>query len=523
LSTIVSIKRNQKNFSERKRKLMKILFINPPDENKVSESPDEQGDEYIESDDFGHFPPLGLLYVLSYLEANTKNHEIVFKDCVAEQISHQDLKEVIKSVQPDVLAITSFTVSLVDVVLAARSCRELCPSCHICMGGHHPIAFPFEAAQLPEFDSIVVGEGEIVFTDLVNSLEAGEDITNIEGVYTNESVKKYIGVTIKKDKRFLQKVQLPPAYVDDIDELPIPNRKYISHINYKSVIGVSKKLATMISSRGCPYKCTFCDIPLKSYKKRDPASVVDEMQVCLDMGYDEIHFYDDLFNITPKRLIDICDEIDKRNIKVKWDFRGRVNGIDYESLVRFKKSGGRMISFGVETASDEGLKILRKGSKVKQNIQALAWCKELGIVSVADYMIGLPHEKNEKDVWDGINILIKKYKPDFAQFGVLSLYPNTEIYDQAVDKGLIDGNKWNKWVVDPVNNSLVVDHWNEYISTIDLVRIQKSAYKKFYFRPSIIFKELLRLRSFHQFKTKFIGAIKVLGVKKLSNERHRNN
>ena len=66
----------------------------------------------------------------------------------------------------------------------------------------------------------------------------------------------------------------------------------------------------MISSRGCPYKCTFCDIPIKSHRKRSPESVIDEMQVCLDMGYDEIHFYDDLFNITPQRLIDICDEID---------------------------------------------------------------------------------------------------------------------------------------------------------------------------------------------------------------------
>ena len=94
---------------------MKIFFLNPPDENKVSENPDEQGDEYIESDDFGHFPPLGLLYVLSYLEKNTKNHEIAFKDCVAEQISHTNLKEIFEEVKPDILALTSFTVSLVDV------------------------------------------------------------------------------------------------------------------------------------------------------------------------------------------------------------------------------------------------------------------------------------------------------------------------------------------------------------------------------------------------------------------------
>ena len=111
-----------------------------------------------------------------------------------------------------------------------------------------------------------------------------------------------------------------------------------------------------------------------------------------------------------------------------------------------------MISFGIETASDEGLKILRKGSKVSQNIQALEWSRELGIITVADYMIGLPHEKNKSDILDSLNVLIKEYKPDFAQFGILSLYPNTEVYDQAVSKGLIEGDKWNKWALNPVES-----------------------------------------------------------------------
>ena len=89
---------------------MRILFLNPPDENKVSENPDEKGDEYIESDDFGHFPPLGLLYVLSYLEENTGNHEIAFKDCIAEHVSHEDLKGIIEKFQHDLLALIIFII-----------------------------------------------------------------------------------------------------------------------------------------------------------------------------------------------------------------------------------------------------------------------------------------------------------------------------------------------------------------------------------------------------------------------------
>ena len=94
--------------------------------------------------------------------------------------------------------------------------------------------------------------------------------------------------------------------------------------------------------------------------------------------------------------------------------------------------------------------------------------------------------------------------------------------NQAVEKGLINGNKWNEWALDPTNQELVVDHWNEYITTMDLVKLQKTAYKKFYFRPSVILKELSRVRSFHQLKTKFFGAIKVLEMKNMFNERHRH-
>ena len=503
---------------------MKILFVNPPDENKVKEyaSEKDDGEEYIGSDDFGHFPPLGLLYVISYLENNTENHEIFFKDCIAEHISHKELKNIIANIKPDLLALTSFTVSLVDVVIAAKTCKEITPNCHVCLGGHHPIAFPFEASKLKEVDSVVVGEGEIVFTELVNSIENGQDITNIKGVYTSESIEKYVNNTLPRDKRFLNKVSVPAAYVDDIENLPIPNRDYISHIKYKSTIGVSNKLATMISSRGCPYKCTFCDVPIKTHRRISPEKVVDEMFDCQKKGYDEIHFYDDLFNITPQRLIDICDEIDKRQLKITWDFRGRVNGVNQESLRRFKKSGGRMISFGIETASTEGLKVLRKGSTVKQNIDALKWCREFGIVSVADYMIGLPFEKTDTDVIESLNVLRKKYRPDYAQFGILSLYPNTQIYDQAVEKNLIEKDKWNKWALDPLGNELIVDHWNEFISTQRLVELQKLAYKSFYFRPSVIIKEFFRVRSFHEFKAKVRGALTVLEFKSIGNERHRN-
>ena len=490
---------------------MRVLVLNPPDENKISEAPDSFGKEYIESDDFGYFPPLGALYVLSYLEKNSEGHDLFFKDCVAEHLSFNDLRAYVEDVQPDIVGITSFTISLLDVILAARTVREVVPDAHICLGGHHPIAFPFESAQLKEFDTIIVGEGEVAFTELVDAIEKGKDYTSIWGVYTEKSVQKYLNVEMKRDKRFLHKIKVPPAYIPDIDSIPAPNREYIKHINYQSVVGVTSKLATLLSSRGCPYKCTFCDVPLKEHRQRDAILVIDEVEECLKMGYEEIHFYDDLFNIYPERIIEICDEIDRRGLKFHWDFRGRVNTVTYESLRRFKQSGGRMISFGIETGSDEGLRVLRKGNKAEQNRQALEWCRELGIVTIADYMIGLPFETSKEDIKENVNTLIG-YDPDYAQFGVLSLYPNTEVYDQAVEKGLIeDGDRWHKWASNPTPD-FEVDHWNEFVSPKELVDIQKWSYRKFYFRPKAVARSVFQTRSFYEFKTKAKGALKVLGA-----------
>jgi len=491
---------------------MKVLFLNPPDMNKVLEyTVDEKSQEYIGMDNFGAFPPLGILYVMAYLEKNAPHHKLYFKDCVAERGSHKDLIDYVNEIKPDIVAVTSFTVSMIDVCMAAKNIRAIVPDAHICLGGHHPIAFPFEAASLPEFDSIVVGEGEVVFTELVKKIEDKKPFSDILGVYTNESIQKYRNTTLK-DRRFLNKVKVPPAYVDDIDSLPIPNREYIKHLNYSSVVGVSSKLATLISSRGCPYKCTFCDVPIKTHRRRDPKLVVDEMETCVAQGYDEVHFYDDLFNITPRRVMDICNEIIKRGLKIVWDYRGRVNGIDEESIKMFKKAGGRLISFGIETSTQEGLQMMRKGTKVKQNIDALKLCKKYGIVTLADFIIGLPHERSYDDVLNSIKILTNDYRPDYAQFSILSLYPNTEVYDQAVAKGLIVDGKWNEWARDPLNAKLKVEHWHEFVSREQLVELQKKAYRMFYLRPSSIWNMMKQLKSFDEFKIKVKAALDILGI-----------
>lgn len=488
---------------------MRILLLNPPAEYTAMEyvDPDNPADHgLLEIEDFGLFPPLGLLYIYSALKKLAPQHELYFLDCIAEKVGHKDLASNVAAIMPDLVGITSFTVSMYDVCLAARTLRGEFPSAHFCLGGHHPIAFPFEAAQLPEFDSIIVGEGEEAFPSLAMALANGSDIIGINGVYTAESIRRWQGKS-HYDNRFLTRQIPPPAYVENLDTLEPPDRSIISHLNYRSIVGASDRLATMISSRGCPCSCTFCDVPYKKYRQRSISSIADEVGSCLALGYNEIHFYDDLFNISPERVIAFCDEIQKRGYLFKWDFRGRVNGVTRESLQRARVAGCRMISFGVESGNDEGLRQLKKGCTIAEVKQVFSWCRELGLLTIADFMIGLPFEKTAKEVRCNINFMME-IDPDYAQVSILSLFPNTELFEDAVSKGLANPARWIEFCRLP-HKSFYIDHWDEHLSMAELLNLQKEAYRRFYLRPRYIWRSLLATASWHEFKAKLLGAMKL--------------
>ncbi len=486
---------------------MRILILNPPAEHTLSEYPDSDGETFIETEDFGYFPPLGALYVLSYLEKHSVGHDLFFKDCVAEKISHAQLSGVIHAINPDIVGITSFTISLIDVCRAAKTVRTAVPLAHICMGGHHPIAFPFQAAVLDEFDSIVVGEGELAFTDLVAALEKGRDIDNIPGVYTKTSITSWSARNYH-DRRFLGSLSVQPAYVEDIDTLPMPNRNFIRHIQYRSVVGVTGNLATLISSRGCPYQCTFCDVPYKKYRRRSVDKVLDEVAACLAMDYREFHFYDDLFNITTERVTEFCGEIRHRGLQFPWSFRGRVNTVTEESIKLLKRSGCRLISFGVETGSDSGLRQLKKNTTLTQIRNVFRWCRKHGVKTLADFMIGLPFEKTEADIQRNIDFLVA-LDPDYAQISILSLYPNTTLFQDAVETGLIEDGKWEAFALNPTPD-FSVDHWNEFFASNELVAFQKKAYRQYYLRPTYVLRSVFNTRTLYEFKTKAAGLLKLL-------------
>ena len=239
-------------------------------------------------------------------------------------------------------------------------------------------------------------------------------------------------------------------------------------------------------------------------------NIADEIESILALGYREIHFYDDLFNYTTSRLEEISEQILNRNFRFCWSFRGVVAGISQRSLKLAKRAGLRMVTFGVETGSDENLITIKKNTDVGKIRKAFRTCRDQGIQTIADFMIGFPFETSEMEVQRNVDFLFD-LDPTYAQFGVLALFPHTEIFDDAVKRGFIDLSRWQDFVIRP-KPGFKVDHWVEHLSLADLARLQRRCYKRFYFRLGYILRSALKTRSLHELVSKTTGAIRILTV-----------
>jgi len=486
---------------------MNILLINPPEDNLIKNFAYDDGSQCLDSPDFGQFPPLGILYIASYLEKFAPEHKVYLLDCVSEKISYDALREKLKEIKPDLAGISSFSVALVDIVKVAQLIKEINPDAHICMGGHHTMVFPKEALELKNIDSIILGDGEKAFCLLAKALAGAKPVEEITGVYTKSSITKKIDGAGSKNV-LLYDLDLVPAYTDNLDELPFPARKLLSHLEFFSTIGISKKFTTIVSSRGCPYHCTFCDVPHKKYRARSIKNIVDEIEDCIKQGYEEFHFYDDMFNITADRIIEFANEVLSRKLKFTWDFRGRVNTITKESLAIAKKSGLSMVSFGVETGTDEGLKYIKKETNIALIRNAFKICNDLKIKTVADYMLGFQFEKTKEDIRKSIDFCIS-LKPTYAVFGVLTLFPKTPVYYEAVEKKLIDPQRWADFCKNPTKD-FYLDYWEEFFTRKELLDMQQEAFERFFLRPGYILKSIFALRTLDELKIKIRGFIRLV-------------
>ena len=470
---------------------MKILLINPPFEYTIQSCQPKILEEGL---DF--LPPLGIMYIAAYLEKRT-NYKVEILDTQVEQLKYNQIKEEIKKRNPDIIGITAMTFTIIDVIKTAKIAKEINPNIKIILGGPHVIIYPEETINIPEVDFVVLGEGEQVIKQLLDNIS------------NPDKLKKIKGIVFKENDKIINTGRT--EFITNLNVLPFPARHLTPYKKYFSIVSSNRPVTTMFTSRGCPYRCLFCGRPTfeKFFRARSAKNVVDEMEECKKMGIKEIFIYDDTFGVDRQRVIDICKEIIKRNLKIFWDVRTRVNTVDTELLKKMKKAGCQRIHYGVEAGTQKILNVLRKGITLEQVEKAFEWTKRAGIETAGYFMIGSPTETKE-DILKTIKFM-KKLNPDYVHITITTPFPATDLYRIALEEKVISHDVWQEFAKNPLPD-FIPPIWEKEISREEMFSLFKTAYRSFYLRPSSILKKVLQLKSWKELLRKAKAGLKLLKI-----------
>jgi len=471
---------------------MKVLLINPPRQNEIIAN-----NPTIIEEERGFNPPLGLLYVAAYIQRRT-SHAISVIDSQVERLSYPSLKEKIRDVSPDIVGMTAMTMTLIDVLNTAKLVKEVDPHIQVVLGGPHAHLFPDETMSHDAVDFLVMGEGERTFAELVGSIGNPDALREVKGLVFRRNGKV---------------IRTEPRHADeDLDELPFPARSLVPYRKYSSILSKGDSVTTIITSRGCPFPCAFCDRPHlgKKFRARSALNVLDELEECVDMGIREFLFYDDTFTLNKQRVVEICRGIIDRNLKIGFDIRTRIDSVDGNLLEWLAKAGCQGVHYGVEAGTERVLGILRKGNVLKRVEDVFSLTKKNGIPVLAYFMIGNPTE-TEEEIKNTIDLAIH-LDPDYVHLTVFSPFPGTELYLKGIRDGLIEKDFWREFALCPTP-TFKPPLGTSLFSREELNALLRKGYRKFYLRPSYIWRRIAGLRSLGELEKKASAGLKVLLMK----------
>jgi GT2 family glycosyltransferase/radical SAM superfamily enzyme YgiQ (UPF0313 family)/16S rRNA G966 N2-methylase RsmD len=386
----------------------------------------------------GYMPfPFFLAYATALLKREGLNAVIV--DAIAEGLSDEQFMERIAGFTPDLVLIETATPSVhVDIQVGKRIKQATKGRTLLAYSGTHVTALGKDFfAENPDADILLTGEYEAVLLEVVKKLDAGLPLHGTSNVLHREAN----GAIVVNE-----------AHVDllNLEELPWPERLSLPMYNYNDQFaGMPYPNVQVVSTRGCPYGCIFCVWPQilfrsHQYRTRAPADVADEIQWLKDLyGFKAFYFDDDTFNIGKQRVLEICNEIQRKGINLPWAAMARADTSDRETLAAMAKCGLFAIKFGVESGEQELVDRCGKRLDLSKVYEAVQACKELGIQTHLTFTLGLPGEtlaSIEKTVHCAIGL-----DPDTVQFSLTTPFPGTEYFRELDEKKLLLSKDWKDY------------------------------------------------------------------------------
>jgi radical SAM superfamily enzyme YgiQ (UPF0313 family) len=467
-------------------KKVRVVLLHPPLRNVISAATPDYVDE-----NRGHTPPVGLLYIQGAVEGS--KHESVFLDADLEGWDHEEAARQALSHNPDLVGLQAMTFTMPDAYLVAKALKRLNPDVKVIIGGPHPTIYPRETATLDDVDFAFAGEGEVRFPEFLDHFSDPQARAAVPGIAC-----KLNGTVSYTPSQGLLK---------DMDSIPFPARRSSPYKRYSSVLAKRNPITTIITSRGCPFQCVFCNRMGRSYRMHSAQYVLNEIEEILKLGIKEVFIHDDTFSINRDRVRKISEGIIERGYDIVWEARTRVDCVDEELIALMKRAGCHRLSFGVESGSERVLESMKKGISLELVERVFKACRAEGVVTLADFIIGNMDEEME-DVHKSFD-LVKRLDPDYVQFSICSPYPGTPLYEIGLETGLYTRDIWLDFARDPLQD-FHSPVWTQHFTEKELTDITSAAYRAFYMRPSFILKQLARTRSLGQFKTMFRGALGML-------------
>ncbi|KKS16430.1 MAG: Radical SAM domain protein [Parcubacteria group bacterium GW2011_GWB1_41_6] len=471
---------------------MKVLLLNPP----FTDYGGLEGHG-------GKSLPLNLAYLAAYLREKKPKTEIRVLDCEGLRLTYDRIEEEIRAIKPDLVGITCPTPAFVQVLEICRIIKSISPNIITVVGGPHPTAMPKETVSEKNIDVAVLYEGEHTFTDLAETIEKNESLERVKGIFFKDS----------KDGIY----ENPPReIIKDLDSLPFPARDLFPLDIYfppPTKRMSNKKTGNMITSRGCPYRCTYC---MASYmwqrrvRFRSIKNVMDEIEECINKyGIAEFNFHDELFTVNKQRVIEFCREVKRRNLDIVWVCMIRVDFVDEETLKEMESAGCKKIAFGFESGSQMILDQMKKRVALEKAEEAVKLVKKAGIKTAGSFMLGNIGE-TEETIRQTIN-LAKRLNCDTMAFFIASPYPGTEFYETAKANGYFRRDlEWKDFAL--VSNNLPPLN----LPGLPAERIlywQKKAYREYYLRPKYILSKIAGINSLVDLKNLYNGVKLFLRLK----------
>ena len=468
---------------------MKVLLVNPPFTLK------ECFRSFARSGSIQQ--PLGLAYLAAILER--KGHTVKVLDAPPLKLTLEESVNTIKRIRPDVVGLTATTPTFHRSVAIAEELKKE-RDVPIVIGGPHPTALPEKTLAYPFFDIAVLGEGEYTMLELIDCLESSRSLSTVKGI-------------AYKEKGKIIKTQ-PREFIENLDFLPFPARHLLPPLRYYHPTPSAYRSlpqGTMVTSRGCPYSCTFCDHSVfgKRYRARSAKNVVDEFEeLVYRYGAKEVRFWDDTFNINRKRVLDICREISDRNLDTHWCCLCRANLVDEQMLRKMAQTGCWQIDYGIESGDEKLLERVNKGVTLLQIRDAIKKTKAAGIKVRGFFMLGLPGE-TEQTIRKTIRFA-KTLDLDVAVFHITIPFPGTELYLQAVAHGEISAEVDYQYYL--MFGSDDVPYVPRGLDKKQLLWYRSKAYRSFYLRLDYLLRQLAELRSLRDLLRYFNGLITLGGI-----------